>query len=200
MYSLLIKPVGDFFISLILIIILSPIIIFISILLFFSNNGKVFFYQLRAGLETRTFKIIKFKTMIDAFDENGNLLPDNIRLTRVGRIVRSTSLDELPQLVNVLKGEMSLVGPRPLLIEYLPLYNTIQLKRHNVKPGITGLAQTNGRNAISWDEKFKLDIKYVDNLSFFMDINILINTFIVVILQKGIKMKNTETNIKFKGN
>ncbi len=160
MYRHFIKPLCDFFIALFLLIILSPIIFLTAILLFLANNGKVFFFQQRPGLNIKPFKIVKFKTMRDAFDNDGNSLPDDVRLTKVGSIVRSASLDELLQLVNVLKGDMSLVGPRPLLMQYLPRYSPEQAKRHNVKPGITGWAQVNGRNAISWKQKFKLDVDY----------------------------------------
>jgi lipopolysaccharide/colanic/teichoic acid biosynthesis glycosyltransferase len=198
MYKIIFKPLGDLFFSITLLIIFSPIFILIMTILFFSNRGKIFFCQLRPGLKAKSFRIIKFKTMIDAFDKNGNPLPDHIRLTKFGSFVRTTSLDELPQLINVLKGDMSLIGPRPLLMEYLPLYDSNQIQRHNVKPGITGLAQIKGRNAISWDEKFKLDIIYVKKISFYYDIKILINTFVVVLLQKGIYFNKTQTTTKFK--
>ncbi len=151
-----------------------------------SNNENIFFLQLRPGLNGIPFKIIKFKTMRDVFDVTGMPLPDEKRLTRIGQFVRSASLDELLQLVNVLKGDMSLVGPRPLLMQYLSRYNSEQIKRHNVKPGITGWAQVNGRNAISWEEKFKFDIEYVEKQSFTLDLKILFRTFINVILRKGI--------------
>ena len=157
MYQRFIKPLGDFIVSLFLLFILSPIIIFTAVFLFITNNRKIFFFQQRPGINSNPFKIIKFKTMRDAFDSTGNPLPDEERLTRIGQFVRSTSLDELLQLVNVIKGDMSLVGPRPLLMQYLNRYSPEQAKRHYVKPGITGWAQVNGRNAISWEQKFKYD-------------------------------------------
>ena len=193
------KPLGDFFIALFLLIILFPIILLTAILLFFSNNGKVFFFQQRPGLNSKPFKIVKFKTMRDAFDQEGVPLPDDVRLTKVGSIVRSASLDELLQLINVLKGEMSLVGPRPLLMQYLSLYNQEQAKRHNVKPGITGWAQVNGRNAISWEQKFKLDVEYVEKQSFALDFKILWMTFPNVIQRKGINADGHATTEEFKG-
>jgi lipopolysaccharide/colanic/teichoic acid biosynthesis glycosyltransferase len=199
MYKQFIKPFSDFFISLILLIILSPIILFTAILLFLANNGKVFFFQERPGLNSKPFKIVKFKTMRDAFYENGNPLPDEFRLTKIGSIVRSASLDELLQLINVIKGDMSLVGPRPLLMQYLPRYSPEQAKRHNVKPGITGWAQVNGRNAISWDQKFIYDVEYVNKQSFLLDIKILWMTFINVIQRKGISADGHVTMEEFKG-
>ena len=199
MFKHFIKPMGDFMVSLFLLIILSPIILLTAILLFFANNGKVFFFQQRPGLNSKPFKIIKFKTMRDAFDSNGNPLPDEERLTRIGQFVRSASLDELLQLVNVLKGDMSLVGPRPLLMQYLPRYSPEQSKRHNVKPGITGWAQINGRNAISWEQKFKYDSEYVKNQSFLLDIKILFMTFINVINRKGINANGQGTMGEFLG-
>ncbi len=199
MYKQFIKPFSDFFISLILLIILSPIILFTAILLFLANNGKVFFFQQRPGINSKPFKIVKFKTMRDAFDENGAPLPDEVRLTKVGNIVRSASLDELLQLVNVIKGDMSLVGPRPLLMHYLIRYSPEQAKRHNVKPGITGWAQVNGRNSISWEQKFKYDVEYVNKQSFALDIKILWMTFINVIQRKGISSYGHVTMEEFKG-
>jgi lipopolysaccharide/colanic/teichoic acid biosynthesis glycosyltransferase len=199
MFKHFIKPLGDLIISLLLLIILSPIIILTAILLLIANNGKIFFFQQRPGLNCKPFKIVKFKTMMDAFDNNGDPLPDDVRLTKVGRFVRSASLDELLQLLNVLKGDMSLVGPRPLLMQYLSRYNTEQIKRHNVKPGITGWAQVNGRNAISWEEKFKLDVEYVEKQSFLLDIKILWMTFINVLQRKGISADGHVTMEEFKG-
>ena len=172
MFKHFIKPFGDLIISLLLLIILSPIIILTAILLLIANNGKIFFFQQRPGLNCKPFKIVKFKTMTDKKDTDGNLLNDDKRLTKVGRFVRKTSLDEIPQLLNVLIGDMSLIGPRPLLPEYLPLYNSEQKKRHLVRPGITGWAQVNGRNTISWQQKFEYDVWYVDNLSFLVDVKI----------------------------
>ena len=198
MFKHFIKPFSDLIISILLLIILSPIIILTAILLLIANNGKIFFFQKRPGLNCKPFKIVKFKTMRDAFDNNGVPLPDDVRLTQVGRFVRSASLDELLQLLNVLKGDMSLVGPRPLLMQYLSRYNTEQIKRHNVKPGITGWAQVNGRNAISWEEKFKLDVEYVEKQSFLLDIKILWMTFINVIQRKGISADGHVTMEEFK--
>jgi lipopolysaccharide/colanic/teichoic acid biosynthesis glycosyltransferase len=199
MYKHIIKPIGDFIIALILLIILSPIIFLTAIFLLIANNGKVFFFQQRPGLYNKPFKIVKFKTMRDAFDEKGVPLPDDVRLTQVGNIVRSASLDELLQLVNVIKGDMSLVGPRPLLMQYLTRYSPEQAKRHNVKPGITGWAQVNGRNAISWEQKFKLDVEYVDKQSFALDLKILWMTFVNVIQRKGISADGHVTMEEFKG-
>jgi lipopolysaccharide/colanic/teichoic acid biosynthesis glycosyltransferase len=199
MYCNFIKPLGDFTISFILLIILSPIILLTAILLFLANNGKVFFFQQRPGLNSKLFKIVKFKTMRDAFDNDGIPLPDHVRLTKVGSIFRSVSLDELLQLINVLKGDMSLVGPRPLLMQYLSRYSTEQARRHEVKPGITGWAQVNGRNAISWEQKFKYDIEYVEKQSFTLDIKILWMTFLNVIQRKGISADGHVTMEEFKG-
>ena len=199
MYKHFIKPLGDFIVSLFLLIILSPIIIFTAVLLYITNNRKIFFFQQRPGLNSKRFKIIKYKTMRDAFDSTGNPLPDEKRLTRIGQFVRSASIDELLQLVNVIKGDMSLVGPRPLLMQYLPRYSPEQAKRHNVKPGITGWAQINGRNAISWEQKFKYDSEYVKNQSFLLDIKILFMTFINVINRKGINANGQATMGEFLG-
>jgi undecaprenyl phosphate N,N'-diacetylbacillosamine 1-phosphate transferase len=199
MYKDFIKPLCDFFIALLLLITLSPIILLTTLLLFFANNGKVFFFQQRPGLNNKPFKIIKFKTMRDVFDHDGVPLPDIMRLTRIGSIVRSASLDELLQLINVLKGDMSLVGPRPLLMQYLSRYTPEQASRHNVKPGITGWAQVNGRNAISWEQKFKLDKEYVEKQSFTLDLKILLLTFLNVLQRKGISADGHVTIEEFKG-
>lgn len=199
MYINFIKPLCDFFIALFLLIILSPIILITAMFLLIANKGKVFFIQQRPGLNNKPFKIVKFKTMRDAFDKDGVPLPDNLRLTKFGSIVRSASLDELLQLVNVLKGDMSLVGPRPLLMQYLTRYNSEQAKRHNVKPGITGWAQVNGRNAICWEQKFKYDVEYVNKLSLALDIKILWMTFFNVIQRKGISADGHVTMEEFKG-
>jgi lipopolysaccharide/colanic/teichoic acid biosynthesis glycosyltransferase len=199
MYKNFIKPLGDFIIALILLIILSPIIVLTAILLLIANKGKIFFFQQRPGINGKPFTIVKFKTMRDALDEKGNPLPDEVRLTKVGNIVRSASLDELLQLVNVIKGDMSLVGPRPLLIQYLPRYSPEQAKRHNVKPGITGWAQVNGRNAISWDQKFIYDVEYVNRQTLLLDIKILWMTFINVLQRKGISADGHVTMEEFKG-
>ena len=198
MYKHFIKPLCDFIIALLLLIILSPIILLTAILLFLANNGKVLFFQQRPGLNTKPFKIFKFKTMKDAFNNEGIPLPDDVRLTKVGSIIRSASLDELLQLINVLKGEMSLVGPRPLLMQYLTRYSPEQAKRHDVKPGITGWAQVNGRNAISWEQKFKFDIEYVEKQSLYLDLKILFITFINVICRKGISEDGNVTSSEFR--
>jgi lipopolysaccharide/colanic/teichoic acid biosynthesis glycosyltransferase len=189
----------DFFIALFLLIILSPIILLTAILLFLANNGKVFFFQQRPGLNSKLFRIVKFKTMRDVYNQEGILLPDVMRITRVGSIVRSVSLDELVQLINVLKGDMSLVGPRPLLMQYLTRYTPEQAKRHNVKPGITGWAQVNGRNAISWEQKFKLDIEYVEKQSFVLDLKILWMTLLNVLQRKDVSADGHVSMEEFKG-
>ena len=199
MYRHFIKPLCDFFIALFLLIILSPIILLTATLLFFANNGKVFFFQQRPGLNCKPFKIVKFKTMSDSFDNDGVPLPDDVRLTKVGSIVRSASLDELLQLINVLKGDMSIIGPRPLLMQYLSRYSPEQLRRHEVKPGITGLAQVNGRNTISWEHKFKLDLEYIEKQSFALDLKILWMTFLIVIKRKGINADGHVTMEEFNG-
>ncbi len=199
MYRNYIKPIADFLISLLLLVCFSPVIILTMVFLCFSNKGKIFFFQQRPGYKGRPFLIIKFKTMVDAYDQNGNSLPDEQRITKFGRVVRSTSLDELLQLVNVLKGEMSLVGPRPLLMQYMSRYSPEQAKRHNVKPGITGWAQVNGRNAISWDQKFQFDIQYVENQSFILDIKILYMTCVNVLKRKNINAANHATMEEFLG-
>lgn len=199
MYRHFIKPLFDFIVSLFLIITLSPIILFTVVFIYFYNNGKIFFFQQRLGLNSKPFKIVKFKTMRDSFDKNGIPLPDENRITKAGFLIRVTSLDELPQLINVLRGDMSLVGPRPLLIQYLTRYNSEQAKRHNVKPGITGLAQVNGRNAISWEQKFNFDVEYVEKQSFILDIKILWLTIVKVIKQKGISADGHVTMEEFQG-
>jgi lipopolysaccharide/colanic/teichoic acid biosynthesis glycosyltransferase len=198
-YKSIIKPLLDFLVAILLLIISLPLIIFTSIILLFTNNGKIFFIQKRPGYKGHPFFIIKFKTMRDAYDINGVLLPDEFRLTRVGSFIRSSSIDELLQLVNVIKGDMSLVGPRPLMMQYLSRYNTKQARRHEVKPGITGWAQVNGRNAISWEEKFRLDVDYVDRQSFILDIKILWMTFLNVIQRKGINADGHVTMEEFRG-
>jgi lipopolysaccharide/colanic/teichoic acid biosynthesis glycosyltransferase len=199
MYKKIIKTFFDFTFSLLLLIIFSPVILIIFVIIFYSNNGKVFFLQIRPGYKSKPFKIVKFKTMRDTFDKEGNPLPDELRLTKIGGIIRSASLDELLQLINVLKGDMSLVGPRPLLMQYLSRYSPKQAKRHNVKPGITGWAQVNGRNAISWEQKFKLDVEYVEKQSFVLDLKILWLTFLNVIQRKGISADGHVTMEEFKG-
>ena len=186
MYRNIIKPVLDFLTALIAFIVLSPIFVVVMVGLWFANDGKPFFYQLRPGKGERIFRIIKFKTMNDRCDANGQLLPDAERLTKIGAFVRKTSLDEIPQLLNVLKGDMSLIGPRPLLVKYLPYYSKREQLRHTVRPGITGLAQVNGRNKLNWDDRLELDAQYVENLSFLLDIKILFRTIVNVLLRKDI--------------
>lgn len=200
MYKIYIKSITDFCISLLVLIVTSPILILITLLLFFSNKGKPFFFQLRPGKNDKIFKIIKFKTMNDKKESEGNLLSDAMRLTKVGAFVRKTSLDEIPQLINVIKGDMSLIGPRPLLPEYLPLYNDFQKRRHEVKPGITGWAQVNGRNLISWQQKFEYDIWYVENISFLLDCKIVFLTIKKVFKREGISAENSVSAEAFKGN
>jgi undecaprenyl phosphate N,N'-diacetylbacillosamine 1-phosphate transferase len=198
-YIKIVKPVADFWSALLLLVILSPVILLTIFLLAFANRGSVFFFQQRPGVNSLPFKIIKFKTMRDAYDENGNPLADELRLTKVGKFVRSASIDELLQLINVLKGDMSLVGPRPLLMQYLERYTLIQARRHEVKPGITGWAQVNGRNTLSWEEKFKLDVEYVEKVSFSLDLKILWMTFLNVVQRKGISADGHATMEEFKG-
>ena len=200
MYKNFIKPAIDFVLALVGFLFLSPVFVLVAIGLFFANDGKPFFFQLRPGKDGKIFKIIKFKTMTDKKDENGNLLPDADRLTKIGSFVRKTSLDEIPQLLNVIKGDMSLVGPRPLLPKYLELYNDFQRRRNEVKPGITGWAQVNGRNSISWEKKFEYDVWYVDNVSFLLDIKILILTVLKVVKSEGINEQGQATSNEFKGN
>lgn len=200
MYHSFFKLLIDKFVALTVLLFSLPITLTVAVLLFFYNDGKPFFFQLRPGLNGRIFKIIKFKTMNDRQDADGKLLPDADRLTAVGRFVRKTSIDELPQLLNVLKGDMSLVGPRPLLVEYLPRYSPTQNRRHNVRPGITGWAQVSGRNAIGWQQKFELDVWYVDNLSFWLDIRIMWLTVVKVFQSEGINSGTAATMEKFMGN
>lgn len=200
MYKFYGKRILDIIISLGLFLVFSPIFILIWLILIISNNGYAFYFQNRPGLNGEIFKIIKFKTMRDAFDENGKPLSDANRITKIGSIIRKTSFDELPQLINVLRGEMSMVGPRPLLVDYLPLYDESQLKRHSVKPGVTGWAQINGRNSINWERKFELDLWYVSNFNFLLDLKILILTFFNVIQGKGISQKGHVTVGPFMGN
>ena len=191
MYKSFFKRFFDFCISLIALVCISPILLIMTIWLHFANKGAgAFFTQARPGWHGKIFKVIKFKTMTDECDENGELLPDEDRLTKVGKFVRSTSIDELPQLINVLKGDMALIGPRPLLPEYLPLYSKEQMRRHEVRPGISGWAQCHGRNAISWTEKFKLDVWYVDHCTLWTDIKVIFITIKNVLMRKDI---NSET-------
>lgn len=200
MYKIFFKPLLDFVLSLLGIIVTSPIFLIVFIALLFANRGKVFFLQNRPGKNEEIFKIIKFRTMNDKRDAQGNLLPDEERLTSIGKLVRQTSLDEIPQLINVLLGNMSLIGPRPLLPEYLPLYNDVQKKRHLIKPGITGWAQINGRNAVEWEKKFMFDVWYVENLSFLLDLQIMFLTLKKVLKLEGVNREGEATNIAFKGN
>jgi sugar transferase EpsL len=199
LYKNILKPIFDFVSAFFLLVILSPLIFTTLVLLAIANKGNVFFLQLRPGLHGKPFKIIKFKTMRDTFDSNGNPLPDEERLTKIGQFVRSISFDELLQLINVVKGDMSLVGPRPLLMQYLERYTLEQARRHEVKPGITGWAQVNGRNAISWEEKFNLDIEYVDKQNFALDVKILWLTFLKVINRQGVSANGHVTMKEFMG-
>ncbi len=200
MYRIFFKSLFDFILAFFILVLLSPIIITIIIALYIANQRKPFFFQHRPGENEKLFKIIKFKTMNDKKDSEGNLLPDAYRLTKIGQLVRKTSLDELPQLINVLKGDMSLIGPRPLLPEYLPLYNETQMRRHEVKPGITGWAQVNGRNAISWEQKFEYDVWYVNHVSFLLDCKIVYLTINKVFKREGITSENSVSAEAFKGN
>lgn len=200
MYKFFLKRLIDFFGALLGLIVLSPIFLVVTIGLYFANKGKPFFLQERPGINEKIFNIIKFKSMNDKKGMDGQLLPDVERLTRMGSFVRKTSLDEMPQLINVLKGDMSLIGPRPLRTYYLPLYNEQQNTRHNVRPGITGWAQVNGRNAISWTRKFELDVYYVQNLSFKFDLRILFLTFKKVFVREGISKEGHATTERFNGN
>jgi len=201
MYRRFFKRLFDFMIALVGLIILSPLLLILWIGLSIANKGAgAFFLQERPGKDEKIFKVIKFKTMNDRRDENGNLLPDNERLTTIGRWIRSLSLDEIPQLINVLKGDMSLIGPRPLLVQYLPLYDEVQRRRHEVRPGMTGWAQVNGRNAISWQEKFAYDVWYVDHVSLSLDIKILLKTVEKVFKREGINTGTHVTMEPFQGN
>ena len=200
MYRNYIKRIIDFSAALVGLVVLSPVLLTVTLGLAIANNGKPFFFQRRPGKGGRIFSIVKFKTMTDGKDAEGNLLPDAQRLTPVGNFVRKTSLDEIPQLINVLKGDMSLIGPRPLLPEYLLLYSPQQARRHEVRPGITGWAQVNGRNAVSWEDKFKMDVWYVDHVSPGLDLQILIMTVRKVFKSEGISAEGQATAERFKGN
>ena len=200
MYKHFFKRVFDFVISLIALICISPILLGVTIWLHFANKGAgAFFFQERPGKNAKIFKVIKFKTMTDERDSEGDLLPDEQRLTKVGKFIRSTSIDELPQLINVLKGDMALIGPRPLLVQYLPLYTEEQARRHEVRPGISGWAQCHGRNAISWSEKFKLDVWYVDHCTLWTDIKVIFITFKNVLMRKDINSATAATMEAFNG-
>ena len=201
MYKHFFKRLFDFWISLIVLIIISPILLVVTIWLHFANKGAgAFFFQERPGKDGKIFKVIKYKTMTDERDSVGNLLPDEKRLTKVGKFVRSTSIDELPQLINVLKGDMALIGPRPLLVQYLPLYTPEQARRHEVRPGISGWAQCHGRNAISWSEKFKLDVWYVDHCTLWTDLKVIFITIKNVLMRKDINSATAATMEAFNGN
>ena len=200
MYRHFFKRFLDFWTSLIVLIIISPVLLLVTVWLHFANKGAgALFFQERPGKDGKIFKVIKFKTMTDERDVEGDLLPDEVRLTKVGRFVRSTSIDELPQLINVLKGDMALIGPRPLLVQYLPLYSKEQMRRHEVRPGISGWAQCHGRNQISWTEKFKLDVWYVDHLSFMTDVKVILITIKKVLFREDINSDNDATMEDFDG-
>jgi len=199
LYEKIIKPFFDLILSILILVIVSPILLLSIILLAVENKGNILFFQERPGKDAHIFELMKLKTMNNKVDKSGNLLPDALRLTKTGKIIRKLSLDELPQFFNVLKGDMSIIGPRPLLVEYLPLYSEEQKRRHSVKPGITGWAQVNGRNTISWQDKFKYDIYYVDHISFMFDMKILFLTINKIIKQDGISPTNGLTMEEFKG-
>jgi undecaprenyl phosphate N,N'-diacetylbacillosamine 1-phosphate transferase len=199
MYKLIFKRIIDATAALVGLLMFSPIFIIVTVGLFIANDGKPFFLQTRPGKCEKLFKIIKFKTMNDKKDATGTLLPDSDRLTAIGTFVRKTSLDEIPQLLNVIKGDMSLIGPRPLLVQYLPLYSTVQKHRHEVRPGITGWAQVNGRNAISWEQKFEYDVWYVNNISFALDMQVLFKTIKKVFISEGITADGEATMQPFRG-
>jgi undecaprenyl phosphate N,N'-diacetylbacillosamine 1-phosphate transferase len=198
-YRFFFKRLVDFLAALILLILTLPFTLIATILLAFANQGKVWFIQERPGKNAKPFFIFKFKTMNDKKDKNGELLPDSVRLTSIGKFIRKTSIDELPQLINVLKGDISLIGPRPLLMEYLPLYNETQMRRHEVRPGISGWAQVNGRNTISWEEKFNYDVYYVDHVSFALDLKIFFKTIYNIVKSDGISSGTSATMEKFRG-
>ncbi|CYV62828.1 TPA: sugar transferase [Streptococcus suis] len=200
LYEKYFKRLLDILLSLFAIILLSPIILMVSILVYFKLGSPVLFTQERPGKDEKIFKMYKFRTMTDEKDEKGELLPDSVRLTAFGKWLRSTSLDELPELFNILKGDMSIVGPRPLLVKYLPLYSEEQARRHEVRPGLTGYAQANGRNSLTWEEKFKMDVKYVGSVTFIGDIIILIQTVLAVFKRSGISSADSVTMEEFKGN
>ena len=199
MYKLFFKRLIDFLTALVMLLLLSPILIILILLLAYANSGKPFFFQKRPGKNERIFKIIKFKTMNDKTNEKGELLADKFRITKIGKFVRERSLDEIPQLINVLKGDMSLIGPRPLLVQYLSKYSETQRKRHIVRPGITGWAQVNGRNSISWTKKFEYDVFYVENLSFLMDCKVILQTIKKVVKKEGVNLSEEQTSEFFDG-
>lgn len=199
MYAGFFKRLIDFILSLFALTVLSPILLILIVIGAIKMKGNPFFTQLRPGKDEKIFKLIKFRTMTNEVDSEGNLLPDEQRLIPYGRFLRSTSLDELPELINILKGDMAIVGPRPLLVQYLPLYNSVQKRRHEVRPGLTGLAQVSGRNAITWEQKFELDVKYVDSISFIADIKIIFTTAMKVLKREGISEENQATMTAFTG-
>jgi lipopolysaccharide/colanic/teichoic acid biosynthesis glycosyltransferase len=199
-YIKITKPFLDFIFSFALLLVFGLIITFIAVLLIPTTNGRPFFTQQRPGRHGKIFRLIKFRTMRDLYDKNGNQLPDKYRITKIGRFIRSASLDELPQLINVLKGDMSLIGPRPLLVKYLPLYSDFQARRHEVKPCITGWTQINGRNALSWENKFEMDVWYVDHVSFMLDMKIFLMTLRKVLIREGINQAGQATTSPFTGN
>ena len=199
MYKLFFKRFFDFILSLIAIIMLSPVYLIVIVLVRIKLGSPVFFTQKRPGKDEKIFKMYKFRTMTNEVDENGNLLPDDKRLTKFGKLLRSTSLDELPELFNILKGDMSIVGPRPLLVRYLPLYNEYQKHRHDARPGFTGWAQCNGRNSISWEEKFDLDVYYVNHITFLLDVKIIFKTVKTVVCREGISSEASATMEEFRG-
>lgn len=198
-YEKYIKRMLDIILSLLAIVILSPVLLIVAVLVRVKLGSPVLFKQERPGLDEKIFRLYKFRTMKDARDSDGNLLPDEERMTKFGSALRKTSLDELPELVNILKGDMSIIGPRPLLVKYLPLYNDMQKRRHEVRPGFTGLAQVNGRNSITWEEKFEWDVKYVDNITFLGDCSIILKTVKTVFLKEGISSETSVTMEEFKG-
>ena len=199
MYAKFFKRILDFFIALTALLVLSPVLLILTVLGAIKMKGNPFFTQLRPGRNEKIFRLIKFRTMTCETDENGQLLPDEKRLTKYGKFLRSTSLDELPELVNILLGQMSLVGPRPLLVRYLPRYNAVQRHRHDVRPGLTGWAQVNGRNAISWEDKFRLDVEYVEKISFTLDMKILFMTVGKIFKREGISSETSATMEEFMG-
>jgi len=200
LYKNYIKRAQDFFLALFALIVLSPVLIIVAGLVYVKLGSPVFFTQIRPGLHGKPFKLMKFRTMTDAKDASGQLLDDSVRLTSFGKFLRASSLDELPELINIIKGDMAIIGPRPLLMEYLELYNETQRRRHEVRPGLSGLAQVSGRNAITWDERFKKDIEYVDHLSFLLDWKIIVLTVFKVIKKEGISADHSVTMEPFKGN
>lgn len=199
MYQNFFKRLIDFLLSFIALIVLSPILIVCAVLIRVKLGSPIFFRQARPGKDEKIFEILKFRTMTDERDSEGNLLPDDVRLTKFGQFLRSTSIDELPELINILKGDMAVVGPRPLLVKYLPLYNEEQKRRHSVRPGLTGLAQVNGRNAITWEQKFKYDVEYIDNITFVGDCKIILQTALKVLQRKDISSQTSVTMEEFKG-